>query len=875
MERAVMDERRLLELNLRTLQQRFYTPAATRAAAMIEQGSDEDLQTVLESHLVQLPSPSRARAREDLDELLRYYSVIELASMVGAVPRPLPDPMATRMRLHLERRFVKTYYTEYYPLLLPRLLLARLHGEPVKSGADDQNNADLLMSFLDVSSICETPASRAFLRLLDDGAVGGRGPGLREVLATLRSPDRLAHYLATPSERQTPAQRGLEGLSDVMRFARALNQYLGSMAQLAVWQSACWHYHGGCFQQLAGRVAGAITAAVALFRTHVPATADEVQSDLNALAATLGVASPNSMESMTDAISATHGSMDETTRALQILTSGIYRAALDAYALTGELPIIAITDAPSAPAGVRDAQPAPRVARGTRPQPMRTRNAGGLALPLSLIEPAVAMDVAPLYAALENALAVTARKYYSTREPLEAVLDPGTGNVAIFATKEVVKDESHVDDPYAQWPLNAAREIDPEAQVGGVIKLDYISKEVVDVVRDPHTQIRIHDAQMIDSEVEQGDEVKIPLTTPPADLARIAAQSAKQVFYQKVREAERAKVFNEFKDKMGELENGYVKRFERGDMIIDLNGKTEGIISRHHQSRGERYSQGDRIIAVVLDVSNQPRGPQVVLSRTDPRLLIKLFELKVPEIYDGTVVIKGAVREPGERAKIAVMSRDRNVDPVGACVGKKGSRVQSIIRELRGEKIDIVPWHEDIVTYVRNALAPAKITRVSVTSDEQAHRPHLDVIVDNDQLAIAIGKRGLNVRLAAELIGARIDIKSEEEIKGEVADALAAMLQEAMAESRAQVGIRDIENLPEGWAQLLEDAGYDDLDSIINSSVEDLTAIEGVDDEMAEKILVLARKHEQVEMSTGEDASEAEQVEAADEFFDVADEIEL
>jgi len=255
-----------------------------------------------------------------------------------------------------------------------------------------------------------------------------------------------------------------------------------------------------------------------------------------------------------------------------------------------------------------------------------------------------------------------------------------------------------------------------------------------------------------------------------------------------------------------------------------------------------------------------PKGT-VVLSRTDPRLLIKLFEMEVPEIYDGTVVIKGAVREPGERAKIAVSSRERDVDPVGACVGMKGSRVQSIIRELRGEKIDIIPWHEDIVTYAQNALAPAKITRVSVTSDEQAHRPHLDVIVDNDQLSLAIGKRGLNVRLAAELIGAKIDIKSEEEVKGEVADALAAMLQEAMAESRAQIAVRDIENMPDEWAQLLEDAGYDDLDSIINASVEDLTAIDGVDEDMAGQMIELARKHEQVEETEG--GSDEEQAEAS------------
>jgi len=212
-----------------------------------------------------------------------------------------------------------------------------------------------------------------------------------------------------------------------------------------------------------------------------------------------------------------------------------------------------------------------------------------------------------------------------------------------------------------------------------------------------------------------------------------------------------------------------------------------------------------------------------------------------------------------------VMSRERDVDPVGACVGMKGSRVQSIIRELRGEKIDIIPFNEDIVVYAQNSLAPAKITRVSVTSDEQAHRPHLDVIVDNDQLSLAIGKRGLNVRLAAELIGAKIDIKSEEEVKGEVADALSAMLQEAMAEARAETNVHDIEGMPEEWANTLEEAGYDDLDSVINASVEDLTAIEGVDEETAQQMIDTARKHEQVEETEPEGDEEEQAYQASED----------
>jgi len=303
------------------------------------------------------------------------------------------------------------------------------------------------------------------------------------------------------------------------------------------------------------------------------------------------------------------------------------------------------------------------------------------------------IDVERVFKALEDALATAARKYYKTREPMETVIDRVSGQMTMYVIKDIVIDENEIEDPQAQWTLEQARKVEPEAEVGGRIRLSYITKEVVDVVKDSNTQIRTYEAQKIDPEVEQGDEVHIPLTKAAEDFGRIAAQSAKQVLYQKVREAEREKVYNEFIGKAGELENGYVKRFERGDMIIDLNGKTEGIIPRSQQSRAERYSQGDRIKAVIVDVHTQPKGPQVVLSRTDPRLLIKLFEMEVPEIYDGTVVIRGAVREPGERAKIAVMSRERDVDPVGACVGMKGSRVQSIIRELRGEKIDIIPFN--------------------------------------------------------------------------------------------------------------------------------------------------------------------------------------
>lgn len=469
------------------------------------------------------------------------------------------------------------------------------------------------------------------------------------------------------------------------------------------------------------------------------------------------------------------------------------------------------------------------------------------------------IDEERVFSALEDALATAAKKYYRTREPIHTILHREGGGVEIYVLKQVVATPEEIEDPVVQMTVDKAREIDPTAEPGGTVRLNYITKYVVDIVSDPNTEIRTWDARKIDPEVEAGDEVRIPLTRPPEELGRIAAQSAKQVLYQKVREAEREKVYNEFNDKVGQLENGYVKRFERGDMIIDLNGKLEAVIPRNQQSRAERWAQGDRIKAVIIDVHTQPKGPQIVLSRTHPDLLIRLFEMEVPEIYDGTVIIKGAVREPGERAKIAVTSRERDVDPVGACVGMKGSRVQSIIRELRGEKIDIIQWHEDFVQFAQNALAPAKITRVAVTSEEGG-RVHMDVIVDNDQLSLAIGKRGLNVRLAAELINAKIDIKSEEEVKGEVADALSAMLQVAMAEARRETSVFEIDGLDPALAEMLDAAGYDDLESILNATVEDLTAIEGVDEETSAAIIETAREYEMV--AADEDFAD-------DEYIDV------
>jgi N utilization substance protein A len=298
----------------------------------------------------------------------------------------------------------------------------------------------------------------------------------------------------------------------------------------------------------------------------------------------------------------------------------------------------------------------------------------------------------------------------------------------------------------------------------------YAVKKIVAEVTDPATQISLAEAQQLyGDEAEVDMEIEFP--RPTEDLGRIAAQTAKQVIFQKVREAERENVYAEYSQRIGEVVNGMVKRFENGDIIVEL-GRVEAQLPRKEQSRAENYTVGDRVRAVIRGVNRSAKGPQIVMSRTDPALLIKLFEQEVPEIYDGTVMIRGAVREAGDRAKVAVYSRERDVDPVGACVGMKGTRVQSIIRELRGEKIDIVEWSEDPILFVTNAISPAKVQRVSIVDDGEKV---MEVIVEDKQLSLAIGKKGQNVRLAAKLTGWKIDIKSEEEKRREVEAQLGAL----------------------------------------------------------------------------------------------------
>ncbi len=399
------------------------------------------------------------------------------------------------------------------------------------------------------------------------------------------------------------------------------------------------------------------------------------------------------------------------------------------------------------------------------------------------------IDLDKWIVALEDAVASAAKKQHHIKEPVRSYMDRETGQFSAFLYRQVVEE---VEDPQAEWTLEEAREHKEDAELG--------------------------------------EEIEIPISTE--GLGRIAAQSAKQVLYQRIREAEREKIFNEFEHRVGEVVNGTVRRFERGDIIVDL-GRTEAIVPRSEQSRHERYSQGERIRGVIVEVHKLPKGPQVVMSRTDPRLLVKLFEMEVPEIYDGTVVIKTAVRAPGERAKVAVLSRERDVDPVGACVGMKGSRVQSIIRELRGEKIDIIEYSEDQVTFAQSALAPARITRVSVT--HEGATPHLDVIVEDEQLSLAIGKRGQNVRLASELIGARIDIKSETDVKDEVADALAKMLNVDLGADK--LDLTEISGVDGNVAAALESAGFGEIEALRNAGAQALTMVPGVDDALAASIV--------------------------------------
>jgi N utilization substance protein A len=387
-----------------------------------------------------------------------------------------------------------------------------------------------------------------------------------------------------------------------------------------------------------------------------------------------------------------------------------------------------------------------------------------------------------IVAAIEDAMVVAARKYYRTEEELRSKFNPETGQIDVYSVHVVVEE---VADPLREISLADARKQVPGVEVGGEI----IEAKPTDV------------------------------------LGRIAAQTAKQVILQKVREAERDTIYNEFHTRVGELVNSIVKRMEGPDMVVDL-GRTEARLPKREQSRLESYNVGDRLRVTIRAVERAAKGPQVVVSRADPALVQRLFEMEVPEIYDGTVQIRAVAREAGERTKIAVESRDKDVDPVGACVGMKGMRVQSIIRELRGEKIDIIPYNEETVAFAQKALSPAKVTRVQIVDPEEKR---LEVIVEDTQLSLAIGKKGQNVRLASKLIGWNIDIKSEEEKRREIEAQMAALTAPGtpLAEL-AGVGPKTIEKL--------EAAGITSIEKLADMTPEQLVEIPGIGEKMVEKI---------------------------------------
>jgi N utilization substance protein A len=395
--------------------------------------------------------------------------------------------------------------------------------------------------------------------------------------------------------------------------------------------------------------------------------------------------------------------------------------------------------------------------------------------------------------AVEDAIALATRKYYKTLENMRGELDRETGEIRAYAYKTVVETPELVEDPLNQINLDEARGIAPEVEVGG--ELRYYK--------------------------------------PTDVLGRIAAQMAKQIIFQKVREAERDTVFNEYAHRVGEVLNATVKRIEGQDVIFDI-GKAEARMPKREQSRLEQFAVGERVRVVLLRVDRNARGPQVVVSRAAKELVQNLFQSEVPEIYDSTVEIRAIAREAGERTKIAVVSRDKDVDPVGACVGMKGMRVQSIIRELRGEKIDIIEFSEEITTFAEKALQPAKVSRVSIIdlADKQ-----IEVIVDDTQLSLAIGKKGQNVRLAAKLLGWKIDIKSEEEKRQEVEQQMQAMA------GPVTTPIEQVAELGEGTIQKLIAAGITTVEGLADMTPEELEEVPGIGEKTLEKIGTAVRHY--------------------------------
>jgi N utilization substance protein A len=397
------------------------------------------------------------------------------------------------------------------------------------------------------------------------------------------------------------------------------------------------------------------------------------------------------------------------------------------------------------------------------------------------------IDRSIVISAMEEAIAKAARARYGSETDVHAEIHPKTGQLALTRHMLVVED---VENSSNQISLSDAQRANPGAQVG-------------DTIAD---------------------------TLPPLEYGRIAAQSAKQVIVQKVREAERDRQYQEFKDRIGEIVNGVVKRVEYGSVIVDL-GRGEAIVRRDEMLPREVFRNGDRVRAYVFDVRRETRGPQIFLSRTHPQFMAKLFAQEVPEIYDGIVEIKAVARDPGSRAKIGVISRDSSVDPVGACVGMRGSRVQAVVNELQGEKIDIIPWSPDIATFVVNALAPAEVSKVVIDED----RERIEVVVPdtNNQLSLAIGRRGQNVRLASQLTGWDIDILTEQE---------ESERRQADFENATRVFMEAL-NVDEVVGQLLASEGFTNVEELALVDAKELASIEGFDDETADELQSRAREY--------------------------------
>ena len=398
-----------------------------------------------------------------------------------------------------------------------------------------------------------------------------------------------------------------------------------------------------------------------------------------------------------------------------------------------------------------------------------------------MIDPALVVE------AMEESLARAAKSRYGAEMDIRVSIDRKTGRANFTRVRTVVEDEE-VENYQAEMTVEQARPYLESPAVG-----DQFIEEV-----------------------------------PPVEMGRIAAQSAKQVILQKIREAERDRQFEEFKDRAGTIINGVVKREEYGNVIVDM-GRGEAILRRNDKIGRESYRPNDRLRCYIKDVRREPRGPQIFLSRTDPQFMAELFKMEVPEIYDGIIEIKAVARDPGSRAKIAVISYDNSIDPVGACVGMRGSRVQAVVNELQGEKIDIIPWNEDQPTFLVNALQPAEVSKVVL--DEEAER--IEVVVPEEQLSLAIGRRGQNVRLASQLTGLDIDIMTE-------ADESARRQKEF--ELRTQL-FMDALDLDEFFAQLLVSEGFTNLEEVAYVDVEELLVIDGVDEGTAGELQTRAREH--------------------------------